>query len=185
MWLSFQRYAKYCKDVQLLTPLQSHTGVAMANTFEKMLQQFKLIKKILAVNTDNATSNDTQTTKLDQLDNTFDKENWVRCFNHTLQLSAKALLKPFNIGLSENATDNNNEVAQDNNSDLGMLKDEEQDKGSEEDKEEQIEKEDAEDDINELKDLSEDEQNRVLEDTAVVRETITKVSNLKHSRYLF
>jgi hypothetical protein len=175
----------YRKDVQLLTPLQSHTGVAMANTFQRMLQQFKLTKKILAVNTDNTTLNDTQTTKLDQLDNAFDKENRVRCFNYTLQLSVKALLKPFNIGLSGNATDDNNEVAQDNNSDLGMLEDEEQDEGSEEDEEEQIEKEDAEDDINKLKDLSEDEQNWVLEETAIVCETVTKVRNPKNSRYLF
>jgi hypothetical protein len=175
----------YCKDVQLLTPLQSHTGVAMVNTFQKMLQQFKLTKKILTVNADNATLNDMQTIKLDQLDNTFDKENQVRCFNRTLQLSAKALLKPFNIGLSGNATDDNNEIAQDNNSDLGMLEDEEQDKGSEKDKKEQIEKEDAEDNIDELKDLSEDEQKWVLEETAVVCETVTKVSNPKHSRYLF
>jgi len=67
----------YCKDVQLLTPLQSHTGVAMVNTFQKMLQQFKLTKKILTVNADNTTLNDMQTIKLDQLDNTFDKENQV------------------------------------------------------------------------------------------------------------
>ena len=83
----------------------------MVNVFQKMLQQFGLTKKILAINADNATSNDMQTTKLDQLDNTFDKENWVRCFNHTLQLSAKALLKPYNVGLSAKATDNDNEVS--------------------------------------------------------------------------
>jgi hypothetical protein len=63
------------KNIQLLTPLQSHTGVAMANTFQNMLQQFGLTEKIHAVNADNATLNDTQTTKLDQLDNTFDEEN--------------------------------------------------------------------------------------------------------------
>jgi len=34
------------------------------------------------------------------LDNTFDKANHARCFNHTLQLSVKALLGPFNIGMS-------------------------------------------------------------------------------------
>jgi hypothetical protein len=47
----------------------------MAKAFQKMLQDFGLTEKIHTVNTDNATSNDTQTTKLDQLDNTFEEEN--------------------------------------------------------------------------------------------------------------
>jgi len=47
----------------------------MANAFQKMLEQFRLTEKILAVNADNATLNDTQTTKLDQLDNHFKEEN--------------------------------------------------------------------------------------------------------------
>jgi hypothetical protein len=89
----------------------------MANAFQKTLQEFGLTKKILAVNADNATLNDMQTNKLDQLDNTFNKKNRVRCFNHTLQLSVKALLKPFNIGLSKKATDDDNNVTQDDNSD--------------------------------------------------------------------
>jgi hypothetical protein len=37
-----------------------------------------------------------QTEKLDQLPNSFNIINGVCCFNHTMQLSAKALLKPFN-----------------------------------------------------------------------------------------
>jgi hypothetical protein len=36
----------------------------MANAFQAMLNQFGLTEKILAVNADNATSNDTQTSKL-------------------------------------------------------------------------------------------------------------------------
>ncbi|KAG1724798.1 hypothetical protein EDB19DRAFT_1834044 [Suillus lakei] len=54
--------------------LRSHTGAAMAKAFQAMLERFGLTKRILAVNADNATANDAQTTKL---------------------LSAKALLKPF------------------------------------------------------------------------------------------
>jgi len=103
----------YHENKQLLIPLQSHTGVALANTFQKMLEQFGLTEKIHALNADNTTSNDTQTTKLDQLDNTFEEENQVRCFSHTLQLSAKALPKPFNIGLSRKATDDDDEFTQD------------------------------------------------------------------------
>jgi hypothetical protein len=49
----------------------------MAIAFQNMLKRFGLDGKILAVNADNATSNDTQTTKLDALDNSFDKENRV------------------------------------------------------------------------------------------------------------
>ena len=144
----------------------------MVNVFQKMLQQFGLTKKILAINTDNATLNNMQTTKLDQLNNTFDKENRVWCFNHTLQLSAKALLKPYNVGLSAKVTDNDNEVSQDNNSNPGTFEDDLKDKEDDEDEgEEQANKEDAEDnDINELEELSKDKQNRVLEETAVVRE---------------
>jgi len=137
----------------------------MANAFQKMLEQFGLTEKILAVNADNATSNNMQTTKLDQLDNTFKEENRVQCFNHTLQLSAKALLKPFNIGLSGKATDDDNDPT--------MVEDD--DEG---DKEEQADEDDYEDDnIDELEELSKDEQNQVLQETAAVHETITKVSN--------
>jgi hypothetical protein len=42
------------------TYFQSHTGVAMANAFQAMLEQFGLTEKILTVNADNATSNDKQ-----------------------------------------------------------------------------------------------------------------------------
>ena len=38
---------------------QSHTGVAMALAFQRMLEQFGLTKKIHTVNADNATANDT------------------------------------------------------------------------------------------------------------------------------
>ncbi|KAG1741576.1 uncharacterized protein EDB91DRAFT_335401 [Suillus paluster] len=68
----------------------------MAKFFQAMLECFGLTKRILAVNADNATANDSQTTKLASLDNSFESVNCVRCFNHTLQLAAKALLKPFN-----------------------------------------------------------------------------------------
>ena len=162
----------------------------MANAFQKMLEQFGLTEKILAVNADNATSNDTQTTELDQLDNTFEKENRVRCFNHTLQLSAKALLKPFNIGLSGKATDDDDELTQDDDNDLAMVENDEDEGNEEEQADEDDDDEDDDDDndnIDELEKLSEDEQNRVLQETTVVRETITKVSNpiLKQKMFAF
>ena len=146
-----------------------------------MLQQFGLTEKIHAVNTDNATLNNMQATKLNQLDNTFDEENQVQCFNHTLQLSAKALLKPFNIGLSGKAADNNNKITPDDDGNLTTSVDDEGDKEDEEDEENEDEqagdKDDKDDNINELEELSEDEKNQAVEETAVVHETVTKVSD--------
>ncbi|KAF8874617.1 hypothetical protein BD779DRAFT_1410946, partial [Infundibulicybe gibba] len=59
----------------------------LARSFQKMLEVHGLADKILAFNSDNATSNDTQTSKLASLTNSFEEVNRVRCFNHTLQLS--------------------------------------------------------------------------------------------------
>ena len=75
----------------------------MAVAFQEMLKRFGLTEKIHALNADNATSNDKQTTKLDALPNSFEEENRVRCFNHTMQLSAKSLLAPLNPAISQKA----------------------------------------------------------------------------------
>ncbi|KAG1861091.1 hypothetical protein C8R48DRAFT_546300, partial [Suillus tomentosus] len=58
----------------------------LAHAFQKMFEDFGLTQKILAFNGDNAMSNDTQTTTLDKLPNSFAKENRACCFNHMLQL---------------------------------------------------------------------------------------------------
>jgi len=60
------------------------------------------------VTADNATSNDTQQEHLTKKDNSFQEENHIRCFNHTLQLSTKALLCPFNPALGKAANINRN-----------------------------------------------------------------------------
>jgi hypothetical protein len=146
----------------------------MANAFQQMLERFGLTEKILAFNADNATSNDKQTKKLDQLDNSFNEENRARCFNHTIQLSAKALLKPFNTALSQKATDNDDDVAEDD--DPGLLEDDEQDEGEE--GEEEVNDDDVEDDnIDELDVLDDDEREEVLAETAAVRTTVSKVNS--------
>jgi hypothetical protein len=54
-----------------------------------------MLPKILTINADNVMLNDKQMSHLDKLPNLFKQVNHVRCFNHTLQLSAKALLKTF------------------------------------------------------------------------------------------
>ena len=149
----------------------------MANAFQDMLEAFVLTKKILAVNADNASSNDTQITKLDQLDNMFHKDNRVRCFNHTLQLSAKALLKPFNVALSGPAT-SDDEFNEDEDQNMITLANEENDIGDEEELNEEADVEDADvkdDDIDELDKLHHNEQNKLLKETALVHEVVTKV----------
>ena len=56
--------------------------------------------QILAFTGDNASSNDTQTTCLAAMENSFVTSNRVRCYNHILNLVAKALLRPFSHKLT-------------------------------------------------------------------------------------
>ena len=69
------------------------------------------IFKILAFNGDNATSNDKQTDCLNALPNSFNQVNRVRCFNHTMQLSAKRLLKPFTSSTGPADTEDDGDVS--------------------------------------------------------------------------
>ena len=156
----------------------------MALAFQKMLTWFGLTKKIHAVNADNATANDKQTIKLDALPNSFEKENCVWCFNHTLQLSAKALLAPFNPAISQKATQDDEmpEEGDDNQ----LLPEDDTEEDDQDDFEEGAKKNDDEDDdINELDELSENEWVQVLENTVEVRETVTKVSYTKQKMFAF
>jgi hAT family C-terminal dimerisation region len=157
-----------------------------------MLVQFQLKDRILVLNADNAASNDTQTTALAAMDNTFAEAQRVRCFNHTLQLSAKALLRPFNAALGK-SSGNINMVADEDCEDdiLGLdnLDDDDLDDLDDEDMDEVVE-ELAEDDdvvqlanntddgIDELQELSENERASIIRDTAVVRTTISKIRDL-------
>ena len=151
----------------------------MVKAFQDILEWFGITEKILAFNADNAILNNTQTKKLDAMDNSFEKTNRAQCFNHTLQLSAKTLLAPFNTAISINAVQDD-ELLEDDGDGL-MAEDEEDDElagkdGIEGDVEGNVEeKDDADDGINEIEELSEDEREQVLESTAVVREMVTKV----------
>ncbi|KAG6913790.1 hypothetical protein DXG01_004289 [Tephrocybe rancida] len=100
---------------------ESHTGKTLATVFHQMLIKHGLENKILAFNADNALPNDTQTDHLDSLPNNFDSTNRVCCFNHRLQLSARALLVPF----SKDDDDNGSTAAADPEpgSDLKELED--------------------------------------------------------------
>jgi|SRR5882762_6714923 len=154
----------------------------MVKAFQVILEHFGLMEKILAVNANNAMANDKQTTKLNTLNNSFEEANWVRCFNHTLQLSAKTLLVPFNTAISRNVT-RDDEVPKED-SDHELLPEVEQDDGdgendnNEEEEEEEEEGNDDDDDdngIDELQELSHNERVRIVENTAVVHATVTKV----------
>ena len=119
-------------------------------------------------------------------DNAFEEVNRARCFNHTLQLSAKALLMPFNAGMSpsklapEDKLNNFNHEVQtlldkdttgDDKDDDGDDSDEDRcDDGSGEDMDDKVHS-----DNDEMDELDEQEQEKILVDTAAVRQTVTKV----------
>jgi len=129
---------------------------------------------MLAMNADNAAANDTQTTVLAQFDNSFEEEQRARCFNHTIQLSAKALLRPFNPALGkvteEGVIDNDNDMP-----DLEALDNGDGD-GDDDDAEEGADvDDDADDGVDELDELDVAEREELLEGTAVVRGTVQKV----------
>jgi hypothetical protein len=142
----------------------------MALAFQAMLKQFGLTDKIHTVNADNATAKNKQTTKLDVLPNSFKTENCIRCFNHTLQLSTKSLLAPFNPAISQKATQDDKMPEEDDNNQL-ILEDNNNNNTDNSDAD------DADDRIDELEELSKIEQ--VQENTTKVCKTVTNVSNHK------
>jgi hypothetical protein len=146
-----------------------------------MLESFGLKYKILCVNADNAASNDTQTSTLGTLPNSFEMENRIRCFNHTIQLAAVALIKPFNAGMmktkgdSEKDDDEDGGVAdaEEENEEEGV--DDDDDNSDDSDDEDDNTTDDTTDDINEFQMLTEAQQDTLVKDTALVRATVTKV----------
>lgn len=156
---------------------ESHTGVVMANAFQDMLERFGLQEKIHSVTADNASSNNVQIAALYELENSFDKANHIRCFNHTIQLSGKALIKPFNAGMgkadsSPESGDHGPPTFEDfEGNDDAYLDADPEDADLFGDG---YEGEDSEG----LKELSEEEESRLLDDTSTVRETVSKLRQL-------
>jgi hypothetical protein len=167
-------------------------GATLAKAFDMMLRRHGLEDKvlttarisgpqlttyviqILAINADNASSNDTMTTVLDGMPNAFDEVNRVWCFNHTLQLSAKTLIWPFNAGFSSGNANDVDDVDSDDGD--GFCKGE----GSDDGEEDAVDKEDgpndyAEDDDDVLADLDPDKRAELMEDTAAIRAIVSKV----------
>jgi hypothetical protein len=165
----------------------------MAKAFQAMLERFGVKDKVqslqvcysaslkhdqqtLAINADNASCNDTQTTELASMDNSFEEVNRVRCFNHTLQLSSRSLLKPFNVGLAKVPDD---EVVDGEDDDMPSLEDIDDEDEDEDGEDEAANEERSDDDgIDELEELTEEERAQLLADTAAVRTMVTKVCPL-------
>jgi hypothetical protein len=136
------------------------------------------VTQILALNTNNAASNDTQVTTLAAMPNSFDAINRVHCFNHTLQLSARALLKPFNVGLAS-GKDASILDTDANSSDVGtndgpLLGTDSNDDENADDRDGDPE-DGIEDDADEPSELDEAELADLVEKTAVVRAVVSKV----------
>jgi len=128
---------------------ESHSGATLAQEFQAMLERFHVEDKVsyshqniflpptnypphqmLAFTGDNATSNDTQTAELEKKKISSNIGNHVCCFNHTVQLSAKALLCPFTMCVSSATTNDEAPLLEDINdngddSDVDDIKDEE------------------------------------------------------------
>jgi hypothetical protein len=153
------------------------------------------VSQILSFNADNATPNDKQTDIMATLQNSFEKENRLRCFSHTLQLSANTLVGPFNAGMKPVRNDeligamasdaNDANDADDVNDADGETSDleSEDDEGDDEsdtgaDANEMDEGPD--DGIDELDQLEEEERNQILEDTRFV--PVCQSYAISHSR---
>jgi hypothetical protein len=121
------------------------------------------------MNADNASANDTMTTCLDDMPNAFEEVHRVRCFNHTLQLSAKALLKPFNAGLSSDPKAD--ELLNDAGNADACLDELEDDDATSMGEELSFEDKDDDDDD----ELDEDQHAELMEQTAHVRTIVSKV----------
>jgi hypothetical protein len=143
---------------------------------------------VLAINMDNVTSNDKQTTKLAALNNSFEVFNRVRCFNHTFQLSAKTLLRPLNSGIlgDSSSTSDNEDEGDDADECPPLIIDDESDDdnvdGSLND--DGNEMDDPDDEIDELSQLDSVVQQETIHKTVVVREAVSTVCSLLLQTYL-
>jgi hypothetical protein len=119
---------------------------------------------------DNASSNNVQAVALYNLENSFDRANHVRCFNHTIQLSGKALIKPFNAGMGKADSGPDDDIPSPEDFEHNDDIDQDADSGDPD-----LFEFGNEEDDGELEELSEEEQSRLSDDTSAVRETVSKV----------
>jgi hypothetical protein len=68
--------------------------------------------KILTFNGNNVLSNNKQTDYLYALPNSFEKVNYIWCFNYIMQLSARRLLKPFMLSAVPEVIQDDSSISQ-------------------------------------------------------------------------
>jgi len=107
------------------------------------------------------------------LPNTFEELNRVRCFNHTTQLSAKALLKPFSSAGSTE-TYNGTEYGDNGMPELQVM-DDEDDKEEEGEDDPDADDEDEEEEEDLFTDLDNDEREELINNTEAVCMMLNKV----------
>lgn len=108
--------------------------------------------------------------------NSFDPTHRGHCFNHTLNLAAKATIAPFYSKWPNDA--DGNDIIPDNASDITLpLEDADSNYGEDDNDGEEGEEgeEDPDDGIDEVAILTEEEREQLLRDTNAVRLTVTKV----------
>jgi hypothetical protein len=128
------------------------------------------------VTCDNASSNAVQASALHGLENCFDETNRVRCFNHSIQLSGKALIKPFNVGMGKADIGTENSVT-----DAPSLEefDYDDDGNGNGDDEPGLLEDSGEDGTDgEEETLSQEELSALLANTSAVRETVSEVCQI-------
>ncbi|KIL54666.1 hypothetical protein M378DRAFT_18675 [Amanita muscaria Koide BX008] len=77
----------------------SHSGINLARAFADMLKEFEIGHKILAITSDNASSNDKMTDRLMRHLSMFrGPKTRVRCFLHIVNLVAKVIVRQFDAG---------------------------------------------------------------------------------------
>jgi hypothetical protein len=113
------------------------------------------------------------------MDNSFQEENHIHCFNHTLQLSAKALLHPFNPALGM-AADVDGNGGQDDLLDMGDEDGEDGDKDKDKDND-FPDIPDADNNIDELDDLDMDSHKQLIADMMIVCTMVSKLHQFSFS----
>lgn len=128
---------------------------------------------------DNATSNDVQVTELASGSNAFQPEQHVRCFNHTMNLVVKSILKPFSVEKKDSSDD----TGADGNSDSDTEGDDDIDGADLEDSDDEadtpdgeIDDEDEDEEIDPYQGLSDAAKANMLAQTTDVRNTLSKVN---------
>jgi len=121
-------------------------------------------------------SNNKQTDHLDRLPNSFEEVNRVCCFNHTMQLSAKALMKPFDSPSAGVDLDGDGHSdADDILSVEGGDEERDGDDASSASGDDQDEEDEEGHDDDPFEALDADAQQKLLEDIAAVRMMLNKV----------